>query len=232
MAITSNPVTISVGGCNCPPNEICANSDGTCPAGSFPDSSNPGCCVLCSQLQPYAFTNLETKPQQFYYYTNVYDFSTHPSCSYCINNCKTSKVSYYIPITGKLVDSEGHGICKQIVHAYPNQNGQYEFTVNYSFPFLMTKGTATVTWQLALYPSNDPSTFAITDIDGNFTISYLVYGVYNVDEDVPAAMPYGCYLNDSPSVIPMLFYIELFGTTITNEVNAEVVFNSAISKPV
>ena len=228
MAITSNPVTISVGGCNCPPNEMCANSDGTCPAGSFPDSSNPGCCVLCSQLIPQTFMNLETTPISVYYYTNIYDFSTHPSCNSCITKCTTNQVSYYIQITGKLVDSAGHGVCGAKVQATPNQNGFYTFTVDYSFSLALVTYTVSVTWTLAL----DPFATAVTDSEGNFTINYPINGVYNVGEQVSYLLPYGCYLNDNPSMVEPIFTISLPGTTIMSEVNGQITFNSAISKPV
>jgi len=227
MAITSNPVTISVGGCNCPPNEMCANSDGTCPAGSFPDNSNPGCCVLCSQLIPQTFMNLETTPTDMYYYTNIDDSSTHPTCSSCINNCKTNQVSYYIPITGKLVDSAGHGVCGVKVEASPNQNGFFEFTADYSFPFLLGTGTVSVTWTLAL----PLFTTAVTDDEGNFVINYPIQSVYNVTEKLPYVVPPGCYLNVNPSTVEILFMISLPGTTIMSEVNGQITFNSAISKP-
>ena len=228
MAITSNPVTISVGGCNCPPNEICANSDGTCPAGSFPDSSNPGCCVLCSQLIPQTFMNLETTPISMYYYTNVNDFSTHPSCSSCWGNCTTYQTSYYIPITGKLVDSAGHGVCGVKVQASPNQNGIFQFSVDYSLSLgIITYPTTVVNWELVL----PLFTTAVTDDEGNFSMNYPIKDVYNVGEQISSLWPPGCVINDNPATVEILFTISLPGTTIMSEVNGQITFNSAISKP-
>jgi hypothetical protein len=225
MVIQSNPVTISVGGCNCPPNEICANSNGTCPAGSFPDTVQPGCCILCSQLIPYGFLDLNVSSANIYYYMNVYDESIHPSCSSCLNTCTTNQTVFNAYITGKLVDNGGHGICNQKVNAVPNDFGNYEVTVDYSVVALGFPTSASVTWLISV--SNGS---AKTDSNGNFSIPVAINALSIVSATVPDETDYKCYTG-APATIPVEFTVSLPGTTIQLPVGGQVTFNSAISKP-
>jgi len=233
MTVKSNTVTITVGNggssgtCNCPTMEICANADGTCPAGSFPDNYNPRCCIPCSQLIPNSIENINVTAANVFGYMNVYDNSVHPSCGSCYTSCKTSSTQiFYFTVSGKLVDSDGHGICNTNINIIPSNYGNLEAVVNYDVIEGIFPGTATVTWQLNVGSGN-----AQTDSNGNFSASVGVTITQVLSATIPDAMNYGCYAASNPSVIPFLLNIQVANTTVTMPASGTVNFYSAISKP-
>jgi len=229
MTVKSNNVTITVSNnsCNCPTGEICANSNGTCPANSFPDNYNQGCCIPCSQLIPNSVENINVTTANVFGYMNVYDNSVHPSCGSCYTSCKTSNTQiFYFTVSGKLVDSDGHGICNTNINVVPANYGNLEAVVNYDVIEGIFPGTASVTWQL-----NVGTGSAQTDSNGNFSASVGVTITQVLSATVPDAMNYGCYSASNPSVIPFLLNIQVANTTITVPASGTVNFYSAISKP-
>ena len=231
MTVKSNTVTIIVenagSNCNCPTSEICANADGTCPAGSFPDNYNPGCCIPCSQLIPNSIENINVTAANVFGYMNVYDNSVHPSCGSCYTSCKTSSTQiFYFTVSGKLVDSDGHGICNTEINITPANYGNLEAVVNYDVIEGIFTGTATVTWQLTVGTGS-----AQTDSNGNFSASVGVTITQVLSATIPDLMDYGCYAASNPSVIPFLLNIQVANTTVTVPASGTVNFYSAISKP-
>lgn len=232
MTISSNTVTISVNNsttttCNCPTAEVCANSNGTCPANTFPDLYNPGCCIPCSQLIPYGFENVNVTDANVFGYMNVYDNSVHPSCSTCYTSCKTSSNQiFFFTVSGKLVDSDGHGICNTDINVTPANYGNLQTTVTYNIDVLYIPATATVTWLLTVGSGS-----AKTDSNGNFSASVGVTITQIVSSTVPYGMDYGCYSASSPSILPFLLNISVANTTTATEASGSVNFYSAISKP-
>ncbi|MGC8699259.1 MAG: hypothetical protein ACP5RE_03695 [Candidatus Acidifodinimicrobium sp.] len=225
MSVISNQVTISVGQntCNCPTGEVCV-VNGSCPANSFPDQYNQGCCIPCSQLIPSTITGITMPDTPVFFYANVYDQSVHPSCSSCIANCTTKSIEFFVPVSGKVVDSAGHGICNTTVDIAPNNYGQNFVTVNYDGDCVTFACTATVTWLVEL-----GSATAVTDSNGNFNTKLAVSAsVYQ--EQIPDGLDYACY-GSSPVDVEFLVNFSIRGTNITNVGSAMVVLNSAISKP-
>jgi len=224
MVVTSNQVTITVGQgkCNCPSEEVCM-VNGSCPANSFPDEYNPGCCIPCSQLIPADITNISIPDTPVFYYMNVYDNSVHPSCSSCINNCTTKNVQFTVPVSGKVVDSAGHGICNTLVQISPS-NGQAYVTVDYSNAVCgVFACSASVTWLI------ERSAGAYTDSNGNFS-TYLVVSASVYSAQIPDGLLYGCY-TAPPVNANFIVNFNVYGTNISTVGTATVLLNSAISKP-
>ncbi len=198
--------------------------NGSCPANTFPDLYNTGCCIPCSQLIPSAITNITMPDTPVFFYTNVYDQSVHTSCSACIDYCTTLSTEFSVPVSGKVVDSAGHGICNTTVDIAPSNYGQNFITVTYNGDCVTFSCQATVTWLVEL-----GSATVITDSNGNFStklgVSASVY-----QEQIPDGLDYACY-GSSPVNVQFLVNFNIRGTNITNVGSAMVVLNSAISKP-
>jgi hypothetical protein len=179
-------------------------------------------------LIPYGFENINVTSADVYGYMNVYDNSVHPSCSSCFTSCKTSSDQYFsFSVTGKLVDSDGHGICNADIDVNPANYGNLEAEVTYPILAAFVPDTATVTWMLTILGGG-----AKTDSNGNFEAT--VDGMINLiaSAAIPFAMDYGCYHASGPSILPFLLNISVAKTTTTTVASGSVNFYSAISKPV
>ena len=230
--MSSNVINVTVGsggtsGCQSPTGEVCTNVDGSCPANSFADTYNPGCCIPCNQLIPYEITIDSTAPTDLYYYINGHDYSVHPSCPSCIQNC-TTNFSYNptgVTITGKLIDSAGHGICNQQINLTVANNG--ENTVFITYPNVEILGvSANVTWYVGLGNGS-----GITDSEGNFSI-VLGFNVAMYAADVPLLAVPSCYSGiPSVGVLNYLITASLPGTTITQIGSAVINLETSLSIP-
>ena len=230
--ISSNLVNVAVGsggtsGCQCPTGEVCTGSDGSCPANSFADTYNQGCCIPCSQLIPYAIEIDDITPIDLYYYVNGRDASVHPSCPSCLPNCTTNE--FYnqggFVITGKLVDSADHGICNQRIDLSVANNGENQTVISYPNIGLFG-GSATATWYVRLGSGS-----GTTDSEGNFKIA-LGLNIAILDLEVAADAIPACY-SGTPPTAPLNYLITaaLPGTTITQIGTAVINLATRISIP-
>lgn len=236
MVIKSNIVDISVtssSGCNCPAGEVCANSDGSCPANSFPDNYNPGCCIPCSQLIPQSIILNSIQPINAYYIVTLENNGSGglsgtvtPSCSTCLNNCKTNEQNaiQYINVTGKLVDSAGHGICNQNISAVVNNDGYAELSITYpTGPF---GASADATWWILIGNAG-----AVTDSNGNFTLQLpFNIGVSYAQMSI-SSFP-GCHLS-SPLINTITFAVtvSLSGANVQNIGTFQINLQTAVNLP-
>jgi hypothetical protein len=183
------------GGACCPDADTCANSDGTCPAGSRPDSANPGCCInacppscqhdldclecgaafvcenhQCTKQQP-AFLSGNPPislaiPQEFdYTETACIAFFICTSCLKCCGPMCSSKPGGSANFVATVTDAASRGVPGVKLQASVDGAG---FTI------------------VPVNPSN-----GITDANGN--VQYMVLGTdLPIGWDDPNNAAYGC----------------------------------------
>jgi hypothetical protein len=111
-------------------------------------------------------------------------------------------------VSGRVIDSAGHGICNQKVNIYPQQ-AYYEVSVNYTEVFWVFPETITVYW--AIYTGSGG---AVTDSNGNFSVNIKAWAYPYASTTSLSAVPY-CY-NGNLVTQPVTIAVEVEGTGISS----------------
>ncbi len=227
-------ITVSSSGCSCPTGDVCANSSGQCPSGSFPDNSFPGCCVPCNQLVPQTinFNPSETTVVRIYVNHCNLKFG-YPSNNCSGNSCcqpptNSSGKSFYpgeIVISGNVTDSNGHPICDLPIKWEVQNDMQY---VAFAFDEFVLINMTAVSVEVVVWTPT-PSETTKTDSNGNFLIDIPVAVVpYSSNYSNPSIPSLGC-INAVNNPLNVTFLVNI---SVINPVNGNPILTQLLQQEV